>query len=148
VAVVLLREHDGRAVAEIVCAGHPLGLLVRDGAVRPVGSFSPMLGAYDVDSWARATVALETRDVLVLYTDGVFDAVGADGRFGEDRLQRTLAGVDGARDAVARIDAALSDFEVGPQADDTAVLAVERAPVQAPALSAHHERHPGREQHG
>jgi serine phosphatase RsbU (regulator of sigma subunit) len=146
VAVVLLREHDGRAFADIVCAGHPLGLLVRDGGVAPVGSFSPMLGAYDIDSWEHATVALEPRDVLVLYTDGVFDAVGADGRFGEDRLQRTLAGVDGAKSAVARIDAALSDFEVGPQADDTAVLAVERAPVQAPALSAHHDRRPGSEQ--
>jgi serine phosphatase RsbU (regulator of sigma subunit) len=147
VAVVLLREEDDRAVAEIVCAGHPLGLLVRDGDVRPVGSFSPMLGAYDVDAWERATVALEPGDVLVLYTDGVFDAVGAGGRFGEDRLQRTLAGVDGAGDAVARIDAALSAFEVGPQADDTAVLAVERVPVQAPALSARSER-PGSEQRG
>ena len=32
--------------------------------------------------------------------------------------------MDGADDAVARIDAALSTFEVGAQADDTAVLAV------------------------
>ena len=126
VAVVLLREHDGRATAEIVCAGHPLALLAREGRVEPVGSFSPMLGAYDVDAWQRTTVRLQPRDVLVLYTDGVFDTVGADGRFGEDRLARTLAAVTDAHDAVARIDVALSDFEVGPQADDTAVLAVER----------------------
>ncbi len=126
VAVVLLREHDGRATAEIVCAGHPLALLAREGRVEPVGSFSPMLGAYDVDAWQRTTVRLQPRDVLVLYTDGVFDTVGADGRFGEDRLARTLAAVTDAHDAVSRIDVALSDFEVGPQADDTAVLAVER----------------------
>ncbi|HTN23675.1 MAG TPA: GAF domain-containing SpoIIE family protein phosphatase, partial [Solirubrobacteraceae bacterium] len=144
VAAVLLREHDGRATAEIVCAGHPLALLARDGRVEPVGSFSPMLGAYDVDTWRRTTIELEPHDVLVLYTDGVFDAVGADGRFGEDRLARTLAGVSGAQDAVARIDAALSDFEVGPQADDTAVLAVERVAVPARTGAAREQR-PGDE---
>jgi PAS domain S-box-containing protein len=127
VAAVLLREEDGQATAEIVCAGHPLVLLARDGTVQPVGEFSPMLGAYAVDDWSRRTIALRPRDVLVLYTDGVFDAVGADGRFGEDRLQATIAGVAGADDAVARIDAALTAFEVGAQADDTAVLAVQRA---------------------
>ena len=131
VAAVLLREHDGGASAEIVCAGHPLPLLARDGHARPVGDFSPMLGAYDVKHWSRTTVDVEPGDVLVLYTDGVFDTVGADGRFGEERLQLTVAGVDDAVDAVARIDHALSLFEVGEQADDTAVLAVERAAVAA-----------------
>ncbi|MEA2154584.1 MAG: hypothetical protein QOE11_724 [Solirubrobacteraceae bacterium] len=133
VAAVILREHDGRATAEVVCAGHPLPLLARDGDVQPVGGFSPMLGAYEIDDWARTTVELETGDVLVLYTDGVFDAVGADGRFGEERLAQTVAGVTDAQDAVARIDAALSAFEVGEQADDTAVLAVERVRVAAAA---------------
>jgi serine phosphatase RsbU (regulator of sigma subunit) len=136
VAAVLLREEAGRASAEVVCAGHPLALLVRDGDVRTVGDFSPMLGAYDVQEWNRGTVKLAPGDVLVLYTDGVFDAVGEDGRFGEERLQHTVAGASNAHDAVARIDAALSAFEVGAQADDTAVLAVERVAVQAPPVSA------------
>ena len=35
---MLLREEDGRATAEIVCAGRPLALLVRDGHVAPVGA--------------------------------------------------------------------------------------------------------------
>ena len=137
VAAVLLREDGGRATAEIVCAGHPLPLLARDGKVEPVGSFSPMLGAYPVDEWRRTTVELEPRDVLLLYTDGVFDAVGEDGRFGEDRLQRTVAGVTDADDAVERIDAALSAFEQGAATDDAAVVAVEREPVAARTASAH-----------
>ncbi|MEJ7825725.1 MAG: SpoIIE family protein phosphatase [Solirubrobacteraceae bacterium] len=126
VVAVLLREREGRASAEIVSAGHPLPLLVRGGDARLVGEFSPMLGAYDVDDWQRTTVDLRTADVLVLYTDGVFDTVGADGRFGEQRLAETVAGVGDAGEAVRRIDRALSSFEVGEQADDTAVLAVER----------------------
>jgi len=43
--------------------------------------------------------------------------------------------MDGADDAVARIDAALSTFEVGAQADDTAVLAAERVAVAATAVA-------------
>ena len=66
----------------------------------------------------------------------MFDAVGEDGRFGEERLARTLAGATDADDAVARIDAALSAFAVGEQADDTAVLAVQRVAVAA--IANHH----------
>jgi PAS domain S-box-containing protein len=136
VAAVLLCEDGERATAQVICAGHPLPLLVRDGRVRPVGEFSPMLGAHDVGEWSRTSVELEPGDVLVLYTDGIFDTVGEDERFGEQRLQDTIAGVAHAEDAVARIDAALSAFEVGDQADDTAVLAVERAAVGSAAAAA------------
>jgi serine phosphatase RsbU (regulator of sigma subunit) len=135
-AVLLCDGPGGRATAKIVCAGHPLPLLVRDGEVRPIGEFSPMLGAYAIDEWASTKVDLEPGDVLTLFTDGVFDAVGEDGRFGEERLARTLAGAHSADDAVARIDAALSAFAVGEQADDTAVLAVQRVAVAA--IAGHH----------
>ena len=132
-AVLLSEDEDGRATAKIVCAGHPLPLLVRGGAVRPIGTFSPMLGAYAIEAWDRTTHELEPGDLLVLFTDGVFDTVGEGERFGEERLEQTLRGAGDADDAVARIDAALSAFEVGEQADDTAILAVQRAPVAAVA---------------
>lgn len=134
VAAVLLRaDEDCGATAQVICAGHPLPLLVRGGAVRPIGSFSAMLGAYPIDAWERTSHDLEPADLLVLFTDGVFDTVGANERFGEERLERTLAGATDAPDAIARIDAALSAFEVGEQADDTAILAVQRMPVAAVA---------------
>ena len=137
VAAVLLCDGDaGTATAQVVCAGHPLPLLVRGGQVRPIGEFSPMLGAYPVEHWACTRVDLQPGDVVALFTDGVFDAVGEDGRFGEERLARTLAGATDAGDAVARIDAALSAFAVGEQTDDTAVLAVQRVAVAA--IANHH----------
>jgi PAS domain S-box-containing protein len=137
VAAVLLCDREaGAATAQIVCAGHPLPLLVRDGVVRPVGAYSPMLGAYSIQEWARTEIDLEPGDVLTLFTDGVFDAVGEDGRFGEERLAQTLTGAVDADDAVERIDAALSAFAVGEQADDTAVLAVQRVAVAA--IANHH----------
>jgi serine phosphatase RsbU (regulator of sigma subunit) len=73
-------------------------------------------------------VRLEPGDQLVLYTDGVIDAVGEHDRFGEERLARTLSGAEGAPDAIRRIDSALSAFAHGRQVDDMAVLVVERVP--------------------
>jgi len=135
-AIQLCDGEAGTATAHVICAGHPLPLLVRAGQVRPIGEFSPILGAYPIEEWTRTTVDLEPGDVVALFTDGVFDAVGADGRFGEERLANTLAQASDADDAVARIDAALSAFAVADQADDTAVLAVQRVAVAA--IANHH----------
>ena len=68
-------------------------------------------------------------DVLLLYSDGLLDASGAKDRFGPDRLLEALEGTSSATDAIARVERALSRFEVRAQADDTAVLAVQRIGV-------------------
>ena len=65
-------------------------------------------------------------DQLVLYTDGVTDAVGETERFGEQRLGEALRGGVSAADTVARIEQAVHGFAAGPQVDDTAVIVVER----------------------
>jgi Stage II sporulation protein E (SpoIIE) len=127
-----VRGRGRRCDRDIVCAGHPLPLLVRGGAARPIGSFSPLLGAYPIDHRQRTSYALEPGDLLVLFTAGVFDTVGEGERFGEERLERTLRSAADAPGAVARIDAA--DHVRGrQQADDTAILAVQRVPVAAVA---------------
>jgi PAS domain S-box-containing protein len=129
VAVVLLRDSGATTTAQIVCAGHPPPVLVRGGGARQVGDSGLVVGAWPDAVWHPRTLVLEPGDLLVLHTDGVIDSVGADGRFGEERLLQALSGATSAEEAVARIRAALDAFEVGEQADDTAVLAVER--VQA-----------------
>jgi PAS domain S-box-containing protein len=122
--VVLLRESGDQAT--IVCAGHPLPYLIRGGQVQPVGRTGPLLGAFDHGHWLAATLDIEPGDVLVLYTDGVLDARGADSRFGEERLEATLAGAASAEDVLERIGAALRTFAGGEQDDDIAVLAMQR----------------------
>ncbi len=126
---VVLREDGDGARAEITCAGHPLPLLIRDGRVEHVGRFGALLGAYAGEEWEAETIAIAPGDVLLLYSDGVLDTVGAEDRFGPDRLTGALAGAAGAEAAIRRLDAALAEFQVGRQADDTAVLGVERLPV-------------------
>ena len=127
VCCAMLRTADGGgSAADIVLAGHPPAYHVRRGASRPVGVFAPFLGAYERGGWEATTVTLEPGDQLVLYTDGVIDTVGAEDRFGEERLAQTLSGASGAADAVRRIERALAGFAYGSQVDDTAVIAVER----------------------
>jgi PAS domain S-box-containing protein len=133
---IVLRELGGEAAAEILLAGHPPAVLVRDGRPHEVGSPVQLLGFDDRGPWATTTVDLEPGDLLVLYTDGVVDTFRDDERFGEGRLMEVLAGAHGAEDAVGRIDAALTAFASGDQRDDTAVVAIERLGVpDEPALS-------------
>lgn len=130
---VVLRERDGDAEVDIICAGHPLPVLVRQHQAQYVGEYGPMLGAYGDEQYEPVTLPVQPGDVLVLYSDGVLDAVGADDRFEAERLQSTLAGATGAHDAVERVQRALADFQLGAQHDDIAVLAVERVGARARA---------------
>jgi serine phosphatase RsbU (regulator of sigma subunit) len=132
VASVMLHEVEGGgAQVDVVSAGHPQPLLVRDGVAQPIEAAGALLGAFDDERWEETTVDVAPGDILVLYTDGVLDARGPDGRFGEERLRAVLSGQRTADDAVGAIDAALSAFQTGED-DDTAVLAVQRTPVEAP----------------
>jgi serine phosphatase RsbU (regulator of sigma subunit) len=133
-AIVLLADSGATTTATVLCAGHPPPLLVRDGEARQVDASGPVLGAWEQSAWQTATLELEPGDVLLLYTDGVTDARGRQERFGEQRLAATVRTARSAAGAVAAVRAALEAFECGPQADDTAVVAVQRlpAPVAAP----------------
>jgi PAS domain S-box-containing protein len=123
-AVLVLRSNGDEAT--LVSAGHPLPFLVRDGKPQAVGRTGPLLGAFEHGHWLAASIEVKPGDVLVLYTDGVIDARGEHGRFGEERLEQILVGTSDAEDAVRRIDEALVEFGGREQADDTAVLALQR----------------------
>ena len=122
-----LRERgDGTAVVTMASAGHPPPLLVRGREVLPVGDAGTIAGAFDGERWPAAPIVLEPDDLLVLYTDGVIDAMGEDDRFGERRLRETPARLEGAvGERLAARRAELEAFERGPQRDDTTVLVLE-----------------------
>src|SRR4051794_15453690 len=131
VAVVVLEERpDGSADAAITCAGHPPPLLVRDGRAARVGAAGTLLGLPDeAGRWPCEVIRLQPGDALVLYTDGVTEAGGEQGRFGEDRLAEALCGAPAARpeELVGRVVGALDAFAgTGPH-DYVAVLAIQRS---------------------
>jgi PAS domain S-box-containing protein len=119
---------DGARV-RVVAAGHPPPVLVRPGgAPSSLSVAGPLLGAREDARWAVLDLVLAPGEALVLYTDGVTDAVGRDERFGTARLLAALAGAPSTDPGVLveHLARALREFEQGPQRDDVAVLVITR----------------------
>jgi PAS domain-containing protein len=133
VACVLLSPRDGRQTVAVASAGHPQPLLVHDGTVRPVGTPGPLAGAFaDAAGWPLERVPMEPGDVLLLFTDGVVDALGHRGELGDEHLYALLTdGPTSARGIIARLEAALSAEPDHRRRDDTAAVALELLRPQA-----------------
>ena len=130
VSLALLTITDDDEIT-VWSAGHPLPLLRRGGTVEQIGRTSVLLGADDDVPMARLAVRALPGDRLLLYTDGVIDAVGRGGRFGEQRLVATLEALEtsGADDVAREVLASIDAFAVGEQADDIAIISLVRDPV-------------------
>src|SRR5579863_4370108 len=118
-------DADGKL--EYANAGHPLPLLVRGNRVQGVfPAQSCPLGMFEEEKFKTSFSTLEAGDTLVLFTDGITDAVSPElVRFGNDRLQHVVEQNTGARleDLQAAILAAVGEFTRGaPQADDITLL--------------------------
>lgn len=143
-----LREQGGLSLCTAVCArlqedhaligvaGHPAPLVIRDdGRLRELGLSGAILGAWSGGRWDAQRLPIGMEETLILYTDGVTDVPGAEGRFGLERLKRFLIEHAGASPAqlLAELEKALVAFQSPGQADDTAVLALRRTPVSGSA---------------
>jgi serine phosphatase RsbU (regulator of sigma subunit) len=70
------------------CAGHDPPMLVRRGEVQLLNVGGPLLGVMPDAEFDQASIQLEKGDVLVLYTDGVIDAMNYAGqRYGREFLR-------------------------------------------------------------
>ena len=129
-AYLRLRPDAGGVDVTVASAGHPLPLVVRGhGTVEPIGETGPLLGLLDTVEIPERRTRLSRGDSLLLYTDGVIEAQGADGLFGEERLAALLADGEGrsAKDLAAAVQGAVVDYRThGP--DDVAVLALRVTP--------------------
>ncbi len=128
---------DGRDDApavrlSLVCAGHPLPLLLRSGTGAGPAPFpeaaaepQPLLGVIDELTFVAQDVFLFPGDLVLCVTDGVTER-REDGRLldDDDGLARLLADCAGlsAGAVAARIQRGVSDFGTGPSADDMALL--------------------------
>ncbi|MEK6277412.1 MAG: SpoIIE family protein phosphatase [Actinomycetota bacterium] len=132
-AAIVTLPGDGADEVRIAIAGHPLPLIVRDGAVEEAGRMGPVLGAFDDQEWEMETRALAPGEQLVVYTDGVTETCGQGGRFGEERLRSRLTGATSPAAAIRRVEQALETFAAGELTDDAAIVVVMREPTPAPA---------------
>ncbi len=142
-ALVIRLERD-RAVVAV--GGHPLPLALNSRGVVRIGEHAPLLGGFSGAQWADSVFELHPGTAILMYTDGITDAIGTNGtRYGAERLIETLArcGKRSASEILQLLTEAVAKFQVGPNADDTAVLALRRLPSpQAPHGDAAEERGP------
>jgi sigma-B regulation protein RsbU (phosphoserine phosphatase) len=126
--------------ATISSGGHPLPLLQRDDVVSALGQTSPLLGVSRESEYVATSIDVQPGDRLLLYTDGVTDAVGTDERFGEQRLIEAFRNLRGeVRSLGAELLRAVDDFRAAAQADDIAMIGLERerpVPLDEPGRAA------------
>jgi serine phosphatase RsbU (regulator of sigma subunit) len=136
IAALTLSEDPSQPV-RIAVAGHPPPLLVDGEQVSEVATTDPVLGAFADVEWQVAESPVEPGQQLVMITDGIVEAVGESGRFGEARLRAHLAGAGNPTGTVQRLEGALRSFTAGALDDDVAVLAVARSTSESkPPLEA------------
>ena len=111
-------------------AGHnPPYILKHKGDISPLPmSTDPMAGAIDGITYHEGTLQLESGDALVMFTDGVTEAMStANEEFGEQRLEDTLEDVamHNCQQMVEAIKADVAAFAgEAEQSDDITVLAL------------------------
>ena len=112
----------------LAVAGHPPPLLVDGESVAEVAGAGPVLGAFDDAEWSIVRCEVEPGQQLVVVTDGITEAQGPEGRFGEPRLHDHLRGATNPALIVQRLERSLHSFTEGRHDDDVAMLAIARTP--------------------
>lgn len=108
----------------LAVAGHLPPLLIAGDAVSEAAPADPVLGAFDDVEWRLRLAFLQPGEQLVIVTDGIVEARGRAGRFGEERLKAELVGAASPPIAVQRLEGALHSFTEGVLDDDAAILAI------------------------
>jgi serine phosphatase RsbU (regulator of sigma subunit) len=120
----------GRGVVSYANAGHPMPYVVKQSEPRlgVLNGSGPMLGDAADTKYVAAQKPLGRGDVVLLYTDGIVEAMNAQrAPFGERRLQRSLVAAADMAPGIARdrLLAAVEEFRAGqPPADDEALVLV------------------------
>jgi serine phosphatase RsbU (regulator of sigma subunit) len=115
-----------------VNAGHNPPLLVHhDGSVEKLEGTGVILGILPIAQYEQKSCQLEIGDVVVLFSDGVTEAVrpDADEEFGEDRLGQVLAELknEPVQSIIDSINQRVQEFTRGaPPADDITLVVAKR----------------------
>jgi phosphoserine phosphatase RsbU/P len=121
-AVVSLDERR----IDYVNAGHPAGLLVAGaGGMTSLSSTGPLVSSALPDcTWEQRCVPFDAGDLLLLYTDGVSEALGGD----DDAIARLIQQHADAKESLLDSILAHAREQLGgrPQPDDLTLLSVRR----------------------
>lgn len=127
IALAHLLRQDSAWHVRLAVGGHPPPLLLRPGA-KPafVAAGGPIVGVLPTVTHTEHELVLGPEDTLVFYTDGITEAYGPAGYFGEERLLRwaQVHVADRPADAVESLLAEVLAFQRDRPRDDIAVVAL------------------------
>jgi sigma-B regulation protein RsbU (phosphoserine phosphatase) len=107
-------------------AGHNAPFLVTASDTARLETGGTVIGLFDFSDYETGETRVSPGDLLVVFSDGVTEAVNAEGdEFGDERLAECLAGVRGrsAAEALAAVQTAVSAFAgAEPARDDMTVM--------------------------
>lgn len=122
-----LLHEAGAWRVRLVVGGHPPPLLLRPGAEPAfVRASGPLVGVLAQVSHLEHELVLGPDDTLLLYTDGITEALGHAGYFGEERLLQWARGHSSDRPSQV-VESLLNDvlaFQGGRPRDDIAAVAL------------------------
>ena len=136
----------------IASAGHPPLLLRRaSGGIEHLTHTGPALGLYPEAIFTEHEIAIEDGDLLLLYTDGIYDRIGSAKSHGGD-IAKTLQRLpEGGTELLHRLFAGAGSVRDLHQEDDVTLLAFAAAggpcvfdngaPVTAPPPAARRDTH-------
>jgi sigma-B regulation protein RsbU (phosphoserine phosphatase) len=103
-------------------------MVIGRGGVRKLGAGGPVVGLLEFAPYDQETIQLVKGDTIIIFSDGVSEALNSAGEeFGDDRLQAEAerAGSDPATTVVERVVNAVRTFTKGAaQSDDITVMVI------------------------
>jgi sigma-B regulation protein RsbU (phosphoserine phosphatase) len=109
-------------------AGHNPPLVLGKAGVRLLEAGGPVVGLLEFAPYDQETVQLEPGDTIIVFSDGVSEALDSDGEeFGDERLQDVALATrhEPAPALVDSLVSAVRDFTRGaPQSDDITAMVV------------------------
>jgi serine phosphatase RsbU (regulator of sigma subunit) len=116
---------SGGADLTLALAGHPQPLVIRgDGTIEPVGVTSSVVGWRPGVAFVESPVRLGSGESMVLFTDGVLEALCGHASSDQTRLEHVLGALAGttAEETADALDSAIIDGDL--ERDDAAFLVV------------------------
>jgi sigma-B regulation protein RsbU (phosphoserine phosphatase) len=138
VAYCRMKFVEGGVQITLGRAGHPPPLVLRrDGTVEAVGKPGTLIGVTPDPKLADQVIKVLPGESLVLYTDGITEARGLEGQFGQDRLETELGRCAGksAQQIADHLEEVVEAFQTERSHDDMAILVIRVDPDAAPAVT-------------
>ncbi len=116
-------------VVQISNAGHLPPLVARNGNVRSIDATGLPIGMFSAEEFSVTEFQMERGDTLLLYTDGLSEALDRKGtEYGADRIAQLLALNHSLspRQLIGTVVREINDFRNGKLTDDLTLMAIQR----------------------